>query len=258
MFVTRRDKRKVSSLPDFVNWNFYKVKEKPSPNPLYLRLREVLNATTDRQLAELLKVTPQSVNGWKRTGKVKRDKIKSVADLTGVSFAWLLTGEGEKYSANSVKKLAQSKDSEDTSRAVNQFTLSAKASTTHTLSALPVVASILANDQQLIFRDSQEKVMVSSLLAESDSALITIEGDGLVSEGLRDGDLLAVVPANGDCNGKLVVALVNNKAIVRHFEQVDTMAHFSALYGQLPLIRVPLQNVEIKFVVTSITQAYKP
>jgi len=73
------------------------VKEKISKHPIYLRLREVLNVATDREMAEMLNVTPQSVNGWKRTGKIKRQTLESVASLKGVSFVWLFTGEGAKY-----------------------------------------------------------------------------------------------------------------------------------------------------------------
>jgi len=75
------------------------MKEKVSPTPIYLRLREVLPVINDKQLAELLGVTQQSVNGWKRKGKIKRDRIETAARLSGVSYAWLLTGEGEKYPA---------------------------------------------------------------------------------------------------------------------------------------------------------------
>lgn len=81
------------------------MKEKVSSHPVYLRLKEALNASTDTQLAKMLKVTKQSVNGWKKNGKVKRSRLESVAKLTGVSLGWLLTGEAEKYPTQKQPKL---------------------------------------------------------------------------------------------------------------------------------------------------------
>lgn len=64
-----------------------KGKEKSSPHPIYLRLKEALKVKRDKQISEMLEVTKQSVNGWKRTGRVKRDRLESVAQLTGVPLA---------------------------------------------------------------------------------------------------------------------------------------------------------------------------
>ena len=48
------------------------MKEKVSANPLYLRLKEALNVKTSKQMAAIFEVTEQSVNGWKRTGRIKK------------------------------------------------------------------------------------------------------------------------------------------------------------------------------------------
>lgn len=38
--------------------------------------------------------TVQAVSGWVKTGKVRKEHLPIIADVCGVSLAWLLTGQG--------------------------------------------------------------------------------------------------------------------------------------------------------------------
>lgn len=87
------------------------------------------------------------------------------------------------------------------------------------------------------------------------SLLLQIDGHDLKSEGLHDGDLLIVENANGDSDQKIVVAIVpGEKVIIRHYHRTGRIAHFAPIEGSAPVIRFPARDVEIRYIVTSITR----
>jgi plasmid maintenance system antidote protein VapI len=49
---------------------------------------------TQKQVAEAIGVTPQSVNKWIKEGKISRDHLMDLSRATGSTFTWLATGEG--------------------------------------------------------------------------------------------------------------------------------------------------------------------
>jgi len=205
--VTTVTKRKIRQLPDWVNKEKQKVKEKFSPDPIYVRLKEVLKPKTDREMAKMLKVTPQSVGGWKRSGKVKRETLKSVASLTGVSYAWLLTGIGEKYSSKNEKSL------EPKANVLREGVALSVSSAPLLFNSLPVVAEL--NKNKLLTTQDKRTMALPNQVCSDDAAVIEILSDDWSDEGLRAGDLLIVEPLNStDPNGKLVVAVYDGKAII--------------------------------------------
>ena len=46
-------------------------------------------------------VTPQSVSGWTKTGRIDKVNIEIVANMTGYSLHWLITGKGDKQASPS-------------------------------------------------------------------------------------------------------------------------------------------------------------
>lgn len=93
------------------------------------------------------------------------------------------------------------------------------------------------------------------ILTSDDALLLQIEGHDLASEGLHDGDLLIVHTANGDSDQKIVVAIVpGEKVIIRHYHRTGRIAHFAPIEGDAPEIRFPARDVEIRYIVTSITR----
>lgn len=59
------------------------------------RIRTALESAgkTQRGLADAANVTPQAVNGWLRTGHISRDRLAIIANYTGTSLEYLLTGK---------------------------------------------------------------------------------------------------------------------------------------------------------------------
>jgi SOS-response transcriptional repressor LexA len=101
-------------------------------------------------------------------------------------------------------------------------------------------------------------VLVPGILVRDDSLLFRIEGDELAAEGLRDGDVILAREADGEIEGKIVIAtLEEKKVIIRRYHKRGSMVHFSAIEGERPRIRLPEENVAVKYVVTSITRPFE-
>lgn len=60
------------------------------------RVRHAIKSAglTQKQVAEAIGVTPQSVNKWIKEGKISRDHLMDLSTATGSTFTWLATGEG--------------------------------------------------------------------------------------------------------------------------------------------------------------------
>lgn len=222
------------------------MKEKVSEHPVYQRLKEALNASTDTQLAKMLKVTKQSVNGWKRNGKVKRGRLESVASLTGVSLGWLLTGEAEKYPTQKQPKpeLTRSIGREEYARSV---TVSVSPLPFH---SLPVAAELVNN--QLQFLDGARRMDIPDSIGSKDSVLVFVNDDIWLAEGIHLGDVIVAEPINGELpNGRTVIAVCDGKPICRRFELRGNLGHFSALQSG-PAFSFPMDTVELQFLVKAV------
>lgn len=100
-------------------------------------------------------------------------------------------------------------------------------------------------------------MQVPAILANGDSSVITIEGDMVKGEGLKDRDLLIVEPANGSTDGRIVVATIpGGRCLVRRIARAGQMVQLAPIEGDAPCIRFPAEDVEVLFVVTSITHQY--
>ena len=61
------------------------------------RLRKAIDdsAATQQGIADYCDVSKQSVNNWKRNGRISVDNLKRVAEVTGYRYAWIKDGTGE-------------------------------------------------------------------------------------------------------------------------------------------------------------------
>lgn len=151
-----------------------------------------------------------------------------------------MTGKGEKFSSVSEQSINAARESLLRYR----LTLSVQP-----LRVVPVVAEL--KNSQIVSREGQTMKIPQNVASEN-ALTIEVLDDSWQPEGFKRGDVLIVERANGNCQGKLVVAIANGQPLIRHYEQVGKMACFSALYDQQPMIQVPVRNVEIQFVVNSI------
>lgn len=224
---------------------------------LFERIRGALNAKNAAEVAEMLGITEQAITRWKKDGGVKIQTLNLVFELSGVSIHWLLTGKGEKfvsepaeYGLEERRKTINFLASAVESEAIPKISPSSFAAV-----SIPLIGTISTSQQQIIVLEEQELVKVPQVLMTDDSLLLQIEGHDLESEGLRDGDLLIVQSANGDSDQKIVVAIVpGEKVIIRHYHRTGRIAHFAPIEGNTPEIRFPARDVEIRYIVTSITR----
>lgn len=225
------------------------MKKEISKHPIYLRLREVLGVATDREMAEKLDVTPQSVNGWKRTGKIKRSKLESVASLTGVSFAWLFTGEGAKYPTK--KNISQELESEFQREGLARSLTQTSPLPFH---ALPVAAELVNHQLRTLTGDNM--VQIPKQIGSDASIIITVQDDAWLAEGIQAGDLIVAETPNGhNPNGRTVIAVCDGRALVRKFEQRGQLGHFTSLLSGQP-VSFPMDNVQLTYLVTAIVHPH--
>lgn len=52
------------------------------------------------KIADKCGVKPQAITGWEKLGKIDKSHLAVVADETGYSLGWLITGKGEKLKAS--------------------------------------------------------------------------------------------------------------------------------------------------------------
>ena len=185
------------------------------------------------------------------------ENLAQITKCTNVSLHWLLIGEGEKFVTRNVtnvpKKLAPAKPAVDTATAPEQNPDTGIPTAQHKLKSLPLRGTI--RNQQIVQEDS--RVLVPLSLVETDSVLFQIEGDDLAAEGLHNGDLLIACPANGDGEGKIVIAMLTGKVIIRHYSTTKKLALLSPVEGPQPVIKAPIKSVEVRYVVTSITRSFQ-
>ena len=63
------------------------------------RVREAISSLgrgAQTKIARRCRISPQSVTGWYKTGRIDKENLTVVANMTSYSLVWLMTGRGEK------------------------------------------------------------------------------------------------------------------------------------------------------------------
>ena len=66
---------------------------------IFERMLKAGNLKNSSEMARMLGLTPQAMSSYKRKGELSAGLIFRFADICGASIDWLLTGEGEPFSA---------------------------------------------------------------------------------------------------------------------------------------------------------------
>jgi len=90
--------------------NYYKVmlnlySDEDRRKELARRLDEAISSIGrggKTRLAEKCNITPQAVNGWLKTGRIDKDHLVIVAELSHHDLNWLITGKGYKLATKPV------------------------------------------------------------------------------------------------------------------------------------------------------------
>ena len=96
-----------------------------------------------------------------------------------------------------------------------------------------------------------------SLLSGGNNFALQVQGDSMVDEGIRDGDVLIIRKQNHADNGQTVVAQIAGEATIKKFHQRDGRVELRPANEELKPLVVPAEKVEIIGVVVGLVRHYK-
>jgi len=96
-----------------------------------------------------------------------------------------------------------------------------------------------------------------SLLAGGNNFALQVQGESMVDEGIRDGDVLIIRKQDHADNGQTVVAQIEGEATIKKFYQRDGRVELRPANEELKPLVVPAEKVEIIGVVVGLVRHYK-
>ena len=96
-----------------------------------------------------------------------------------------------------------------------------------------------------------------SLLSGGNNFALQVQGDSMVDEGIRDGDVLIIRKQDHADNGQTVVAQIEGEATIKKFYQRDGRVELRPANEELKPLVVPAEKVEIIGVVVGLVRHYK-
>jgi len=96
-----------------------------------------------------------------------------------------------------------------------------------------------------------------SLLAGGNNFALQVQGESMIDEGIRDGDVLIIRKQDHADNGQTVVAQIEGEATIKKFYQQDGRVELRPANEKLKPLVVPAEKVEILGVVIGLVRHYK-
>jgi len=96
-----------------------------------------------------------------------------------------------------------------------------------------------------------------SLLAGGNNFALQVQGESMVDEGIRDGDVLIIRKQDHADNGQTVVAQIEGEATIKKFYQRDGRVELRPANEEVKPLVVPAEKVEIIGVVIGLFRHYK-
>jgi repressor LexA len=96
-----------------------------------------------------------------------------------------------------------------------------------------------------------------SLLAGGNNFALQVQGESMVDEGIRDGDVLIIRKQDHADNGQTVVAQIEGEATIKKFYQRDGRVELRPANEELQALVVPAEKVEIIGVVVGLVRHYR-
>jgi repressor LexA len=96
-----------------------------------------------------------------------------------------------------------------------------------------------------------------SLLSGGNNFALQVQGDSMVDEGIRDGDVLIIRKQDHADNGQTVVAQIEGEATIKKFYQRDGRVELRPANEELKPFVVPAEKVEIIGVVVGLVRHYR-
>lgn len=96
-----------------------------------------------------------------------------------------------------------------------------------------------------------------SFLGEGDNFALQVQGNSMIDEGIRDGDILIVTRQPRAENGQTVVAMVQGEATVKKFFHRGAVIELRPANSEMEPLRVPAADVEIVGAVVGLIRNYR-
>jgi repressor LexA len=96
-----------------------------------------------------------------------------------------------------------------------------------------------------------------SLLAGGNNFALQVQGESMIDEGIRDGDVLIIRKQDRADNGQTVVAQIEGEVTIKKFYQRDGRVELRPANEELKPLVVPAEKVEIIGVVVGLVRHYK-
>ena len=96
-----------------------------------------------------------------------------------------------------------------------------------------------------------------SLLAGGNNFALQVQGESMIDEGIRDGDVLIIRKQDHADNGQTVVAQIEGEATIKKFYQRDGRVELRPANEEVKPLVVPAEKVEIIGVVVGLVRHYK-
>jgi repressor LexA len=96
-----------------------------------------------------------------------------------------------------------------------------------------------------------------SLLAGGNNFALQVQGESMIDEGIRDGDVLIIRKQDRADNGQTVVAQIEGEVTIKKFYQRDGRVELRPANEELKPLVVPAERVEIIGVVIGLVRHYR-
>ena len=92
---------------------------------------------------------------------------------------------------------------------------------------VPIVGRVAAGSPILAIENIEGSVVVDPAFIKKaeDSFALRVKGDSMINSGIFEGDLVIVTPNKSPLNGEIVVAMLDNEATVKTFENKNNKIH---------------------------------
>ena len=122
---------------------------------------------------------------------------------------------------------------------------------------LPLLGAVAAGAPVEPVETTATLAVPEELVRGKGNFVLRVNGDSMIDEQIRDGDLIIVQSRAAAANGETVIASVNGNATVKRFYREDGgMIRLQPANERLEPIRAPADQVEIRGVVVAVIRKY--
>ena len=127
-----------------------------------------------------------------------------------------------------------------------------------TATTIPLLGTIAAGRPIETIENAEEIEVPASMLGAGERYALRVQGDSMIEDGIRDGDVVVVRRAQRAAAGETVVAIVDGEATLKRFHPVRGQVELRPANAALEPIRVRADRVEIRGVLVGLFRRYAP